>query len=126
MFAVLFITANVYALPAQLDIEKLVYNIKRDGRHTLNGRHFYFIKRHHFPVKSYQEFLLIDLMNNLHLLAEDRVSIVRQVAKKAQIMDKSKLMRTVRGFAGARTQSFFEKLFQAEELNHLDIEEKSR
>ena len=70
--------------------------------------------------------MMIDLMNNLHLLAEDKESVVRHVAKKARTMDKSKLMRTVRGYAGARTQSFFEKLFQAEELNHLDIEEKSR
>ena len=98
----------------QLYNEKLVYNTKRDGRHTLNGRHFYFIKRPHFPVKSSQEFLLIDLMNNLHLLAEDKESVVRHVAKKARTMDKSKLMRTVHGYAGARTQSFFEKLFQAE------------
>ncbi len=102
----------------QLYNEKLVYNTKRDGRHTLNGRHFYFIKRPHFPVKSSQEFLLIDLMNNLHLLAEDKESVVRHVAKKARTMDKSKLMRTVRGYAGARTQSFFEKLFQGEEQSH--------
>ncbi len=102
----------------QLYNEKLVYNTKRDGRHTLNGRHFYFIKRPHFPAKSSQEFLLIDLMNNLHLLAEDKESVVRHVAKKARTMDKSKLMRTVRGYAGARTQSFFEKLFQPEEQSH--------
>ena len=102
----------------QLYNEKLVYNTKRDGRHTLNGRHFYFIKRPHFPAKSSQEFLLIDLMNNLHLLAEDKESVVLHVAKKARTMDKSKLMRTVRGYAGARTQSFFEKLFQPEEQSH--------
>ena len=30
-------------------------------------------------------------------------------------MDKSKLMRTVRGYAIARTQGFIEKLFQGEE-----------
>ena len=105
----------------QLYNEKLVYNTKRDGRHTLNGRHFYFIKRSQFPAKSSQEFLLIDLMNNLHLLAEDRESLVHQVAKKARTMNKAKLMRTVRGYAGARTKTFFEKLFRAEELNHASI-----
>jgi hypothetical protein len=102
----------------QLYNEKLVYNTKRDGRHTLNGRHFYFIKRSRFPAKSSQEFLLIDLMNNLHLLAEDKESVVRHVAKKARTMDKSKLMKTVQGYAGARTQSFFEKLFQGEKQSH--------
>ena len=59
--------------------------------------------------------MMIDLMNNLHLLAEDKESVVRHVAKKARTMDKSKLMRTVQGYAGARTQSFFEKLFQGED-----------
>jgi len=102
----------------QLYNEKLVYNTKRDGSHTLNGRNFYFIKRPHFPVNSSQEFLLIDLMNNLHLLAEDKESVHYHVEKKARTMDKSKLMKTVRDYAGARTQSFFKKIFQAEELNH--------
>jgi hypothetical protein len=33
-------------------------------------------------------------------------------------MDKVKLMKTVQEYAGARTQSFFEKLFRAEEMKH--------
>ena len=62
--------------------------------------------------------MMIDLMNNLHLLAEDKENVVRHVAKKARTMDKSKLMKTVQGYAGARTQSFFEKLFQGEKQSH--------
>ena len=102
----------------QLYNEKLVYNHKRDGRYTLNGRHFYFLKRPRFPEKSSQEFLLVDLINNLHFLAEDKESVLNSVAEKVRRMDKAKLMKTVQEYAGARTQSFFEKLFRSEEMKH--------
>ena len=94
----------------QLYNEKLVYNYKRDGRHMLNGRSFYFLKRPRFPTKSSQEFLLVDLMNNLHLLAEDKESVLKNATEKAQYMDRSKLMRAVHSYAGARARKFFEGL----------------
>jgi hypothetical protein len=102
----------------QLYNEKLVYNHKRDGRHTLNGRHFYFVKRPRFPTKSSQEFLLVDLMNNLHMLAEDKESILKNVTEKARSMNKESLLKAVRDYAGARTRNFFEKLFSAKETRH--------
>jgi len=102
----------------QLYNEKLVYNHKRDGRYTLNGRQFYFLKRARFPEKSSQEFLLVDLINNLKFLAEDKESVLNNVAEKVLSMDKVKLMSAVKMYAGARTQSFFEKLFRSYEINH--------
>jgi len=97
----------------QLYNEKLVYNYRRDGRHMLNGRPFYFIKRPRFPAKSSQEFLLVDLMNNLHFLAEDKEAVLKSVAEKAQAMDRPKLMRAVHAYAGARTRNFFETLLNS-------------
>jgi hypothetical protein len=102
----------------QLYNEKLVYNHKRDGRHTLNGRQFYFLKRPRFPKTSSQEFLLVDLVNNLQLLAEDKEGVLHHVAKRAQSMDKSKLMKTVQNYAGVRTRNFFEKLFTSKGSQH--------
>ncbi|WP_347987649.1 hypothetical protein [Methylomonas sp. AM2-LC] len=102
----------------QLYNEKLVYNHKRDGRYTLNGRQFYFLKRSRFPEKSSQEFLLVDLINNLHFLAEDKESIIKRVAEKVRGMDKAILMKVVQEYAGARTQSFFEKLFRSDDMKH--------
>jgi hypothetical protein len=102
----------------QLYNEKLVYNHKRDGRYTLNGRQFYFLKRSRFPEKSSQEFLLVDLINNLHFLAEDKESIIKRVAEKVRGMDKAILMKAVQEYAGARTQSFFEKLFRSDDMKH--------
>jgi hypothetical protein len=102
----------------QLYNEKLVYNHKRDGKHTLNGRHFYFLKRPRFPKKSSQEFLLVDLVNNLHFLTEDKEKVLDNVARKVNGMDKSKLMRTVRDYAGVRTRNFFERVLFPREQHH--------
>jgi len=93
---------------SELYNERLVYNYKRDGRHTLNGRNFYFIKRPRFPKKSSVEFLLVDLMNNLHFLAEDQEKLRENAAQKALTMDRKKLMKAVSNYAGVRAKSFFE------------------
>lgn len=103
----------------QLYNEKLVYNYRRDGQHTLNGRHFYFLKRQRFPSESTPEFLIVDLVNNIHLLDEDKARILRNVAGKVQSMDQAQLMKTVDLYGGSRTRSFFEKLFTGEKMSHV-------
>jgi hypothetical protein len=102
----------------QLYNERVVYNHKRDGRHELNGRHFYFIKRDRFPKESNIEFLLVDLINNLKFLAEDQQQIRENVARRVPDMDANKLMRAVSYYAGARTKNFFENLFKQTGLNN--------
>lgn len=96
----------------QLYNEKLVYNFKRDGHQVLNGRQFYFIKRPYFPAQSSQEFLLVDLVNNLHLLAEDRGLVVKNVQQKSLEMERSKMMKAVKAYAGVRAKTFFRDLFE--------------
>lgn len=103
---------------SQLYNERLVYNHKRDGRYILNGRHFYFIKRVRFPKKSSIEFLLVDLMNNLHLLAEDREKMRENVVTKALDMNREKLMKAVSYYAGVRAKNFFEGVFQNAGVSH--------
>ena len=102
----------------QLYNEKLVYNYKRDGRYTLNGRVFFFVKRPRFPTTSSPEFLLVDLMNNLHFLAEDKKAVLQNVADKARNMNRPRLMEAVRAYAGVRTRNFFEGLFGDESAYH--------
>lgn len=96
----------------QIYNERLVYNHKRDGRLTLAGRSFYFLKRPCFPKKSSREFLWVDLMNNLEFLAEDKAMVRGNVAERVLSMDKSILMKAVREFGGARTKKFFEEVFK--------------
>jgi len=91
----------------QLYNEKLVYNHKRDGRMTLNGQKYYFLKNRKFPKKTSAEFLLVDLVNNLDLLAENKDKLKNLIASKAVSMDARKLMKAVKSYGKVRTQSFF-------------------
>lgn len=93
----------------QLYNEKLVYNHNRNGRYILNGRSYYFLKRR-FPEKSSHEFLIIDLVNNINLLAEDKQKILNNVTIKVQGMDKDKLIKAVKEYAVARSRSFFKNI----------------
>lgn len=94
----------------QLYNEKLVYNHKRDGRLTIGGRKFYFIKSRKFPKKKMagsEEFMLVDLVNNLHLLAEDEQQLRLRVQEKTKRLDQKQLMRQVVKYGCKRTQKFF-------------------
>lgn len=95
----------------QLYNEVLVYNSKRDGHHVLNGRPFFFIKRPYFPSKPSEEFLLVDLLNNLHLLAEDKEFLLANVARKAMSLSQSQLSNAVQDYGGVRAKKFFAKVF---------------
>ena len=94
----------------QLYNETLVYNDKRDGRMRLNGRPYYFIKRR-FPKKGSREFLMVDLVNNLHLMAEDTEEVLKHAARNALEMDRDKLMHAVHEYGGARARKFYEGVF---------------
>jgi hypothetical protein len=102
----------------QLYNEKLVYNNKRDGHYALNGRKYFFIKHRNYPKKTSLEFLLVDLMNNINLLAEDKKAIQDKVAKKAASLDKRSLMKTAYNYGGVRTRKFFNTLLNQREGNY--------
>ena len=57
----------------------VVYNHKYQGTVDLDGRHFEFRRKNKFPKKLSNEFLLVDLMNNLKTLAEDHEAIREKV-----------------------------------------------
>ena len=59
----------------QLYNTRVVYNHKRHGVFNLGGREFEFRRKYRFPKKLTEEFLLVDLMNNLkQLRSEDHTS----------------------------------------------------
>ena len=94
----------------QLYNETLVYNHKRHGRYKLGNRTFDFRVKPHFPKTLSEEFLLVDLINNLDRLAEDRASLLEGVRKKAQSADQKALSRTVRDYGGLKARKFFAAL----------------
>jgi hypothetical protein len=91
----------------QLYNETVVYNRKRHGRFALGGRVFDFRRKPHFPTSLSREFLLVDLVNNLHRLAEDHDAILERVKEQAATADRQALARAVRAYGGPRAKKVF-------------------
>ena len=94
----------------QLYNQRTVYNHKRHGEFKLGNRSFSFRMKHHFPTKLTEEFLLVDLVNNLDTLAEDKSSVLEKVRQKVSSMDTRKLARAVSKYGSAKTQKLLKPL----------------
>lgn len=94
----------------QLYNKTLVYNLKRHGEVVLNGKKFYFHKTPYFPKKATLEFLLIDVVNHLDTLAEDREMVLNNALAKARTMDFNRLRYVVREYGHNRTKNLFASL----------------
>lgn len=94
----------------QLYNQTVVYNHKRHGQFELGGRVFDFRVKPHFPARLTTEFLLVDMLNNLDMLAEDADAVLERVEKKLPTFREAALMRCVREYGSIRTQKFFAPL----------------
>jgi len=98
----------------QLYNKRIVYNHKRHGRLTLGGKVFDFRQRRKFPKLLSKEFLLVDLLNNLHELAEDRDAVLQSVRKKMLKEPRSKMKRVVNAYGGRKTKALFNRWISLE------------
>ncbi len=96
----------------QLYNKRTVYNHKRHGEFMLGNRKFDFQMKPHFPAKATPEFLLVDLVNNLDKLAEDKQAILNNVLNKVQQMDQVKLKRSVNSYGNIKAKKFFKPVLQ--------------
>lgn len=94
----------------QLYNQTVVYNHKRHGRFSLGGRVFDFRVKPAFPKKLTREFLLVDLVNNLDHLAEDRDQVLANVKERAAQADTNALKRAAREYGMVATRKFFNQL----------------
>ncbi|MDB4921809.1 DUF6088 family protein [Mucilaginibacter sp.] len=92
----------------QLYNKRVVYNHKRHGEYTLGNKHFTFLKKPHFPKQVTPEFLVVDLVNNVDTLAEDKTMVLGKVADKVRQMDHKKLAKAVREYGSVRTRKLFD------------------
>ena len=74
------------------------------GTLDFGGQIFCFERRTNFPRKLTKEFLLVDLVNELDQLAEDRGAVAARVAAAARQMDPRKLSRAVQLYANRFSQ----------------------
>ncbi len=99
----------------QLYNKRVVYNHKRHGEFELGGRTFFFHLKPRFPKKLTPEFLLVDLVNNLKVLAEDPKEVLSKVKSKAKTMEERKLKKTVKAYGGVKAKKVFGSVFNATE-----------
>lgn len=102
----------------QLYNKRVVYNHKRHGLFDLGGKEFDFRLKHKFPKELSEEFLLVDLLNNLSELAEDRENVLKNVKEKALKDSESKMKRAFNAYAGERTKTLFNQWLSEEDLVH--------
>jgi hypothetical protein len=98
----------------QLYNSKTVYNHKRHGDFNLGGMTFSFRVKPHFPLKATPEFLLVDLLNNLDQLAEDRKEVVSKVKLKAKTMDAKKLKKSLQEYGSVKAKKLLEPVITAQ------------
>lgn len=106
----LFSSNNYNALgvgTTQLYNEQVVYNRKRHGKFKLGNRTFNFQMKPYFPKEISKEFLLVDLVNNVNKLAEDKDAVLECVRHVAASMDLSSLKKDAQLYGGVRARKLF-------------------
>jgi hypothetical protein len=97
----------------QLYDKTVVYNHKRHGEFSLGGRKFDFRVKQHFPRSLTQEFLLVDLVNNLDQLAEAKDEVLKRVMERATLSDRQRFRRAVRNYGSEKTRKLFQRMLSA-------------
>ncbi len=100
----------------QLYNRRVVYNHKRHGEFNLGGRSYFFHAKHRFPRKATQEFLLVDLVNNLDTLAEDKEELLNNVLKKAMTMNSKQLKQAISAYGNMKTKSLLSPVFNKQNV----------
>lgn len=93
----------------QLYNSRVVYNHKRHGRFILGGKPFEFRRKPRFPRQLTEEFLLVELLNNLSELAEDPAAVRERARAKAKELNADRLQRAARDYGKVATRKFFER-----------------
>ena len=81
-----------------------VYNHKRKGEFKLNGKQFEFRIKASFPDKVTREYLLVDMLNNIDELEEDRDNILSKVEQYSSTFNTSALTEVASKYGSGKTR----------------------
>lgn len=95
----------------QLYNSSVVYNYKRHGRMVLGSKVFEFKRVSGFPKKLSKEYLVVDLLNNIKLLAEDESTITSRIKEQFLEFDSDELIKIASKYGRARTKDFIKELY---------------
>lgn len=97
----------------QLHNAPVVYNLKRHGRFTLGGRPFEFRKKASVPARLTEEVLMVDLLQSLDRLPEDRETVLPKAMMRLRTMDPGRLSKAARDFGSVRVGKLVDQAFAA-------------
>ncbi len=81
-----------------------VYNHKRKGVFLFNGCAFDFKIKSKYPRQITTEFLFVDLMNNLDLIAEDVPYILKLARERLTNMDQNAIIKMAQRYGSVKTR----------------------
>tara|TARA_R110002072_G_scaffold235976_1_gene393651 strand:+ start:562 stop:1122 length:561 start_codon:yes stop_codon:yes gene_type:complete len=97
----------------QLYNKTVVFNRKRSGYFELGGRGYYFYRWREAPKKLTTEFLVVELLNKLDNLSEDRNSVLNKLQEKSSEFNMRKLKYAVEHYGNITAKKLFKKLIEA-------------
>jgi hypothetical protein len=89
-----------------------VYNHKRKGKFELNGKCFEFKLKTSFPNVITREFLLVDLLNNLESLAEDKMMLLNKLPLKLKEYNLIDLMKIIQKYGSGKTKQLLKSIIR--------------
>lgn len=95
----------------QLYNKIIVYNCKRHGIFTLNGKQYDFRRPSRgFPNKLTPEFLLVDLVNNINELSENTILLRHNIKRNLHKFNMTKATRYIKLYGKVATRRFFKNI----------------
>src|SRR5690606_21145902 len=94
----------------QLYNTKRIYNHKRHEDIKLGNRVYEFRRKPKFPKKLTQEYMVVDLLNNLDTLSEDKQSIVSTLQSKIKNYNRKELQRNADKYGTIAVKKVIEKM----------------
>lgn len=97
----------------QLYNTRVVFNRKRTGEMTVGGRTYVFRLWREAPKSLSQEFLVVEFLNRLNELAEDRDMLLEKLRSKLSEFNLVKLSRDMKRFGTLSAQKRFKELLHS-------------
>lgn len=95
-----------------------VYNHKRHGEFKLNGKSFFFKLKPAFPLSLGKEYLLVELLNNLDDLAEDKEQTINKFHKNIENFDAHDLMKMAQQYGSGAAKKIIKSALRKTQLLH--------
>lgn len=95
----------------QLYNKKIVFNRKRHGEMEVGGRKYFFHRWREAPKKLTKEFLLVELVNHLDELAENKDKVLENLKKKLSQFDLRGLKYAVSHYGTVTTRNYLNDIF---------------